>query len=1197
MNNYGYSPYFSRYPNEHKDKGYTLVLAKPGLAEQASEFNEIQMIQRDYTERLGNALFQDGTIITGCTMHINGTQVTIDPGRIFLGGLIRETNGATLTINGSGTERIIASITTSIVTAATDSSLRDPAQGAENYGLEGADREKEVVTWAVVEGDSIGNGASVYTLVEGEVPKEEVVTEIDPYVTKDALAERTFDENGSYKVKGITLRNSLEAPESEFNVSDKVKVTVTNGKAYVAGYSITKPVDSSVFLRQSTTTRLQQSESHTYSNQYETYELSNGPIAVVNNMTCLVSVLGESHYGGSQKDATEPLIRTPVDRITRIYEKDSTGNVTRIYTEGRDYTLYNDQINWAPTGDESIEPANGTTYYVDYVYNKTMVRGTDYDIENEADTAYVKFLQGGDKPDENSRFYISYLYTLARRDLLILDADGAVKVIEGQPDKLANLITPYNGNDRMLELGYVDVFPTDALNNKIIEGVGNVVNYNSVRLTQENFYTMLQRIESLEDRIVDLDMERSLTEGEDLTSMNGYFTDNFKGYSKSDLSYVKQIDSDTTISYTACLDLDSEELTTAFQVSSSDLIVKEDDDNSYDIIGNIISAPYTENMILEQKFATGTMLVNPYASYGPMCQVILSPDKDTWYEKTYVETSTKTTTKREVLDSTLPASYVGSGNASYLMRTDKVNQYTVELETKQHIDESNVLKETAIQTMRVQEITVEGKAFAGNMHNIYCEFDGTPVSLTPLKSTVAGSDVTVNGKTVHTVNANDIGLFDAKFTIPEGKTCGKVEVTFTGLDDTNEEYTGVAEYEAYGTLLTYGYMTEKVVESHYQALKVYQRYYVNYDPLAQSFMLSNSLDKTLIALDLYFASKSTSRPVCVQVRNMVNGYPGSDVYAEVMIDKDDVNVPADPNVPVATHVTFNQPVICKKGTAYCFVVLSDSNAYSLYYAQLGQNLLGSTDNTVTVNPYAIGTMFSSSNAATWTAHQESDLKFKLYESKFTGQGEIIFEEARTEDITAIFVDVVYQNTANDGLEWDYRYEKNGSYTEWLPVDTLIFRELEAITDTVQLRARIVTNYTTSPFIDADRVSLRAFVGQKKATYISRHITANDFDEPYQALKISYQVALPTGASHKVYYQDTSNGDWNELKTGNNVTLETKRLSSEWTQYTWNVSKVAAMVADNTLEGVNFFKIRIDLETTVAYNRPRVKKLSAIFKFA
>ena len=78
--------------------------------------------------------------------------------------------------------------------------------------------------------------------------------------------------------------------------------------------------------------------------------------------------------------------------------------------------------------------------------------------------------------------------------------------------------------------------------------------------------------------------------------------------------------------------------------------------------------------------------------------------------------------------------------------------------------------------------------------------------------------------------------------------------------------------------------------------------------------------------------------------------------------------------------------------------------------------------------------------------------------------------------------------------------------------------------------------------------------------------------------------------------DTLDGDWVKLEADNNVTLETKRVDSEFTQYIWNVKKVNAMVRNPQSEGAKYFKLRIDLNTTVAYNRPRIRKLSAIFKY-
>ena len=88
--NYDVHPYYDRFASgDHKEKGYTKVLAKPGYAEQSAEFNEIQSIQRDMTEKLGKAILSEGYIISGCTLSVNENLISISEGQIFLEGTLR----------------------------------------------------------------------------------------------------------------------------------------------------------------------------------------------------------------------------------------------------------------------------------------------------------------------------------------------------------------------------------------------------------------------------------------------------------------------------------------------------------------------------------------------------------------------------------------------------------------------------------------------------------------------------------------------------------------------------------------------------------------------------------------------------------------------------------------------------------------------------------------------------------------------------------------------------------------------------------------------------------------------------------------------------------------------------------------------------------------------------------------------------
>jgi hypothetical protein len=70
----------------------------------------------------------------------------------------------------------------------------------------------------------------------------------------------------------------------------------------------------------------------------------------------------------------------------------------------------------------------------------------------------------------------------------------------------------------------------------------------------------------------------------------------------------------------------------------------------------------------------------------------------------------------------------------------------------------------------------------------------------------------------------------------------------------------------------------------------------------------------------------------------------------------------------------------QESVEYCLVLLSDSNNYRVWIAQLGERNIG-TDRFISEQPYA-GVLFKSQNASTWTANQEQDLKFTIYAAEF-----------------------------------------------------------------------------------------------------------------------------------------------------------------------------------------------------------------------
>lgn len=164
------------------------------------------------------------------------------------------------------------------------------------------------------------------------------------------------------------------------------------------------------------------------------------------------------------------------------------------------------------------------------------------------------------------------------------------------------------------------------------------------------------------------------------------------------------------------------------------------------------------------------------------------------------------------------------------------------------------------------------------------------------------------------------------------------------------------------------------------------------DPLAQTFLVQQPGGAFLTKVDLFFASKDPTVPVTVEIREVVNGYPGKRVlpFSRVTKNSSDVNISTTnvalpdgtivPSYNAATTFTFNSPVYVNDGVEYCLVVLSDSNNYRVWISQMGEQIPGS-DRTISEQPY-MGVLFKSQNASTWTADQYQDLKFTIYRAEF-----------------------------------------------------------------------------------------------------------------------------------------------------------------------------------------------------------------------
>lgn len=200
------------------------------------------------------------------------------------------------------------------------------------------------------------------------------------------------------------------------------------------------------------------------------------------------------------------------------------------------------------------------------------------------------------------------------------------------------------------------------------------------------------------------------------------------------------------------------------------------------------------------------------------------------------------------------------------------------------------------------------------------------------------------------------------------------------------------------------------------------------DPTAQSFVIDSAGGGFLTGLNLYFGGlpADNSYPVTVQVRNMINGYPGPDImpFADIILEPKDLKGSTDASVP--TKVKFDAPVYLEADKEYCFVVLTDSPALTLWTSRLGDIALPYVDdkgvlkrNEQIVKQPNMGSLFRSQNNTTWTAVQEEDLKFDIFQARFeTNVSGLVEFSNRTnpDDIAEVEMDPYYAELDGDGLE-------------------------------------------------------------------------------------------------------------------------------------------------------------------------------------
>ena len=525
--------------------------------------------------------------------------------------------------------------------------------------------------------------------------------------------------------------------------------------------------------------------------------------------------------------------------------------------------------------------------------------------------------------------------------------------------------------------------------------------------------------------------------------------------------------------------------------------------------------PYVDEYLISQELQTGSMKINPYANFDPIwAQVTLRPNIDLW-----TVTDEQTTYAPAQRITNVMNGFWGEQANTSLTWTQVINRLVQDTTTT-----IEFLRE------RTVEFTVAGFDAGEALQSL----------------TFDGQDITPPG-----VTANLSGTLTGSFTIPSGVPSGTKLVQFVG----SQGSFGAAEYTGQGTLIVrrWNQVTTIITDWWYQ----------HRDPLAQSFTLTQGRHVT--GVDFKFAAVGdVNKPVLVQLRDSVNGFPGVTVLADAII-------PGSSLTTANTYVraNFGAPVYLEAGTEYFVVLASDDDTHAVRVAELGK--YDSTVNRfVTAQPYTVGVLLSSSNNSTWTPHQEKDLTFRLAGASFTATEQVVnLGTITVSNMTDLLALAPVDLPTND-TSVTLRYTRStGEVFNLTPGQALNFAT--SISDTMQIQAVLRGTSISSPALFPGVQTLSGTL-DTSAFYQSRQFQVGAGGS---TMRVIYEALVPGSAAVTPQYDQAG---------FQNMTLDSATaIGDGWTEYVYE---------DTGIVGLTASKVKLSLTGTAAH-RPRVRNIRAV----
>jgi len=758
-----------------------------------------------------------------------------------------------------------------------------------------------------------------------------------------------------------------------------------------------------------------------------------------------------------------------------------------------------------------------------------------FDLKNCIDfRGSVASASGHDTISAEDYFRCDYEFYLPRVDKIGISSIGALSVISGTP--AVNPVAPPDLHDVMsifvLSLPAYTHKPddvlVDALNRKnfTMREIGDL----EKRISNLEYYSAMN---ALEQSAADLSV---LDAAGNTKFKNGILVDNFHNH--TDVGNVGHSEYDCAIDFERGI-LRGQFTQDALEFSPSNVFNYVANGLRHHATENIVTLDYTTALMQDQPKATATINVNPYAVYIWNGEIHLSPSTDWWVDRIMEPVVNKTSGSWAGVGKVFSAWRVSSSKllgtkveswrtnvrhtrttTSFLQTSTRTVKNLV-ADTRVTVND-RVLDTNASWFIRTRAVTYTATNLRPNRAFV-AWFDGVDVSATcsNLTTDAAGS---LSG--VFTIPASKFRTGDRPFELRDAGASSRAGATYTARGIINKIARTITSIRGLREVITQESVTR--IENRVKT-KTFPK-----DPIAQSFVVTKQGGVFLDSVDVYFKTKDSTLPVTVSIVEMENGIPTQSEVPFSSATLLPANVSISTTSATATNFKFSAPVFLNQDVEYAVVIMSNSNAYELFYAELGGiDLI--TGAAVAKQPDT-GVMFKSQNASTWTEDQNADLKYRLHECVFVASGNLqtinndFTPISPTMKMTAFTPNVDNLVLDKTGIAWSFDTLSQAGilFDDGVDVEFNQVESFDYATNTtpMAINAALTTSAANlSPVIDLDRhgivvtENLTVYDGNpttdRSASYITK---TTNLVNPSNDLRVILDSKIRSGNEVNVYFK-------------------------------------------------------------------------------